>query len=145
LEPMLEAYVSRIRAECPIPGAATLKFSQLADHVPSYVADLAGMLIALDESGGQPSSVLVDATDIHRLVAGRHAAQRSRLGCTEDAIRGEYSILRDEIERVVRPGTRAAGSVAIEEAWAIMTRFLEEAERTSIRALTRVANAAASG
>jgi signal transduction histidine kinase len=145
LEPLLEAFVTRIRAECPIPGAATLKFSQLADHVPSYVADLAGMLVALDESGGQPSSVLADATDIHRLVAGRHGAQRARLGWDEAAIHCEYGILRDEIERVVRQRTRAAEGDAVDEAWAIMTRFLEEAERTSIRALTRLANAAGSG
>jgi hypothetical protein len=144
LEPLLEAFVSRIRAECPIPGAATLKFSQLADHVPSYVADLAGMLVALDESGGQPSSVLADATDIHRLVAGRHGAQRARLGWDEAAIHCEYGILRDEIERVVRQRARAAEGATIDEAWSIMTRFLEEAERTSIRALTRVANAAGS-
>jgi signal transduction histidine kinase len=142
LEPLLEAFVSRIREECPIPGAATLKFSQLADHVASYVADLAGMLIALDESGDQPSSVLVDAVEIHRLVAGRHGAQRARLGWNEAAIRCEYGILRSEIERIIQQRARATKGAAVDEARTVMTRFLEEAERTSIRALTRVASAA---
>jgi signal transduction histidine kinase len=145
LEPLLEAFVSRIRAECPIPGAGTLKFSQLADHVASYVADLAGMLIALDDSGGQPSSVLADATDIHRLVAGRHGTQRARLGWDEAAIRCEYGILRDEIERVVRQCARAGETPALDEARTVMTRFLDEAQRTSIRALARVANAGVPG
>jgi len=143
LEPLLEAFVTRVRAECPIPGAATLKFSQLTDHVPSYVADLGGMLIALDESGGQPSSVLSDAADIHRLVAGRHGAQRARLGWNEAAIHCEYGILRDEIGRVVRQRARSAEPATVDEALMIMTRFLEEAERTSIRALVRVAGSGA--
>jgi signal transduction histidine kinase len=138
LEPLLEAFVRRVRAECPVPGTATLKFSQLTDHLPSYVADLAGMLIALDEAGGQPSSVLADATDIHRLVAGRHGTQRARLGWNEAAIRCEYGILRAEIERVLRQRARTASDATIEEAWGIMSRYLQEAERTSIRALVRI-------
>jgi hypothetical protein len=138
LEPLLEAFVSRLRSECPAPGAATLTFSQLADHVASYVADLAGMLMALDESRGEPASILIDAADIHRLVAGRHGAQRARLGWEEAAISCEYHILRDEIERIIRQRARADGE-AIDEAWGVMTRFLEEAERTSIRALARAA------
>ena len=141
LGPVLEAFVSRVRAECPVPGAATLRFSQIADHIASYVADVAGILIALDESEGQPSGILVDAADIHRLVAGRHGAQRARLGWDTDAIRCEYTVLRDEIARVVRQCARGADTAAGAEAEAIIARFLEEAERTSIRALTRVANA----
>jgi signal transduction histidine kinase len=142
LEPLLEAFVSRIRAECPIPGAATLKFSQLADHVASYVADVAGTLIALDESAGQPSGVVADAVDIHRLVASRHGAQRARLGWNEEAIRCEYAILRDELERVMQRHARAADDTALDEVRLVVGRFLEEAERTSVRALTRVAKGA---
>ena len=140
LEPLLEAFVSRIRTECPVPGAASLKFSQIADHVPSYVADLAGMLIALDESGGQPSSVLTDGAEIHRLVAGKHGTQRARMGWDEHAIRCEYQILGQEVDRIVQQRARAAEAAAVDEARAIMARFLEEAEQTSIRALVRAAN-----
>ena len=142
LEPVLEAFVTRIRTECPIPGAETLKFSHLADHVGSYVADLAGILIALDESGGQPSSVLTDAADIHRLLAGRHGAQRARLGWDEDALRCEYGILCDELERVIRQRAQATAA-AVEEAQSIVSGFLEEAERTSVRAMVRVAQGSA--
>jgi hypothetical protein len=138
LEPMIETFVTRIREECPTPGAATLRFYQLADHAPSFLADLAGMLIALDESEGQASSILTDAADIQRLVAGRHGAQRARLGWDEAAIRCEYEILRGEIERVVRQRARAVEPGAIEESLEVMRRFLEEAERTSLRALARV-------
>jgi signal transduction histidine kinase len=136
LEPLLEAFVSRIRAECPIPGAEALKFSHLADHVACFVADLAGMLITLNESEGQPSSILTDATDIHRLLAGRHGAQRARLGWDEAAIKCEYDILREEIERVVRQRAHA-DEAAMDEAQAIVNRFLKEAERSSLRSLSR--------
>ncbi len=139
LEPVLAAFVTRLRAECPTPGAAELKFSQLADHVGSYLADLAGILIALDEAGGQPSSVLADAADIHRLVAGRHGAQRARLGWTEEALRCEHRILRDEIERAIRRRGGAIAPPAIREALGIVTRLLEEAEETCLRAFARAA------
>jgi signal transduction histidine kinase len=139
--PLLESFVTRLRAECPTPGAGSLKFSQLADHVACYVADLAGMLIALEESGGQPSGILTDATDIHRLVAGRHGVQRARLGWNEAALRCEYEILRDEVERVVRHGARAAEPAAIEEALGVIARFLDEAQRNSSLSLARATNA----
>jgi hypothetical protein len=142
LEPVLEAFVTRIRTECPIPGAETLKFSHLADHVGSYIADLAGILIALDESGGQPSSVLTDATDIHRLLAVRHGAQRARLGWDEAALECEYAILRDELERVIRHRSQATAA-ASEEAQSIVSGFLDEARRTSLRAMTRAATGGA--
>ncbi|HKG90731.1 MAG TPA: ATP-binding protein [Gemmatimonadaceae bacterium] len=139
LASLLEVFVTRLRAECPTPGAAGLKFSQLADHVASYVADLAGMLIVLEETDGQPSSVLVDATDIHRLVASRHGAQRARLRWTDEAIHCEYRILSEEIERVVRQRGAAIGAPAVDEALAVVTRLLTQAEETSLRAFARAA------
>ena len=141
LQPVLESFVRRIRAECPVTGAARLKFSQLADHVASYVADLAVMLIALEEVDGRPSSVLVDAVDIHRLVATRHGAQRARLGWTEAGIRCEYRVLSEELESVVRHHGEAIGTVAVEEAWAVITRLLGQAEETSLHAFTRASGA----
>jgi hypothetical protein len=137
VEPVMEAFATRLRTECPVPGAETLKFSQLVDHVPSYVADLAGVLIALEEAGGEPSSMLADAADIHRLLAVRHGAQRGRLGWNEEAIRCEYEILREEIERVVQ---RVGGHVrpeAVHEALGVMRRFLDDAQQASTRALAR--------
>ena len=144
-EPLLEAFVSRLRGECPTPGAGTLKFSQLADHVACYIADLGGMLIALDESGSHPSAILTDAADIHRLLASRHGAQRARLGWNEAALGCEYEILRDEIQRVVRKGARSLDPAVLDEAIGIVNRFLEEAEETSARALARSTNASTAG
>jgi hypothetical protein len=137
LQALVEAFVARLRAECPAPGVADLKFSQLADHVASYLADLAGMLIALDEAGGAPSTVLVDAVDIHRLVAARHGAQRARLGWSEAAIRCEYRLLEGEIERTVRTRCTAVDEGTLEEALAVTVRLVRQAEQASVHAFAR--------
>ena len=141
LQPLLETFVRRLREECPAPGAASLRFSQLADHVASYLADLAGILITLEESGGQPSGLLVDAADIHRLVAGRHGAQRARLGWSEDALRCEYRVLSEEIERIVRQSEGAIDPASRDEALAVVARLLEQAEQTSLRAFATAGGA----
>jgi signal transduction histidine kinase len=142
LYPLLDAFVSRLRVECPVRGAGALKFSHLADHVGSYLADLAGILVALDEANGQPSSVLVDAAEIHRVVAARHGAQRLRLGWTEDAIRCEYRILREEIERAVRQSEPSVGSDAADEALVVVDRLLTRAEQISLGSFVRASSAA---
>jgi signal transduction histidine kinase len=136
LSPLVSTVAGRVRVECSPRRASNLKYSQLADHFGAYLADLAGVLIALDESDGEPSNVLIDAMEIHRLVAGRHGTQRARLGWTEDAISREYQILREEIDRVVRSRTTGAGA-PIDGAMPVLGRLLEEAERTSLRAFAR--------
>jgi signal transduction histidine kinase len=140
LEGVLESFVCRLRAECPVPGVGSLKYSQLVDHVAGYVADLGGMLIALEESAGEPTSVLSDAADIHRLVAGRHGAQRARLGWNEEAIRCEYGILREEIVRVVQRSELPVRAEAVGEALGVTRRFLDDAEQASTRALARTSS-----
>ena len=142
LPALLDAFVARLRVECPTPGAAGFKFYQLADHVAGYVADLAGLLIGLEESAGQPSSMLADAMEIQRVVAIRHGAQRARLGWSADALHCEYDILREEIERLVRQrgaviGSPAEAGAAVDGALAVVGRLLGQAERLSARTWAR--------
>jgi hypothetical protein len=99
------------------------------------------MLIALDEADGAPSGLLADAADIHRLVAGRHGAQRARLGWSEDAVRCEYHVLGDEIERLVRRRGAALPDSAVDEAVAVTTRLIRQAEQASVRAFARLTSA----
>jgi PAS domain S-box-containing protein len=136
LASVLSAFANRLRAECRQPGAETLKYSQLADHVGAYVADLALVLTALEESDGAPSSVLLDALELHRVVAIRHGAQRARLGWTSDGLTCEYQLLRDEIERVLRQDSDLPGPV-LERARAVLGRLLEESEEAGRRSLVR--------
>ena len=137
VETILEGLTLRIRGDDRIPKAKTLRFSQLSDHVPTYLANLGGMLIAIEDTGGQPSSLLTDGADIQRLVAERHGAQRARLGWSEDAVRQEYRLLAEELRRVIRRHARAVSQTAVDEGLTILMRAVEQGEESSIRGLQR--------
>ena len=137
VETILEGLTLRIRGDDRIPKAKTLRFSQLVDHVPTYLANLGGMLIAIEDTGGQPSSLLTDGADIQRLVAERHGAQRARLGWSEEAVRQEYRLLGEELTRVIRRHARAVSQAAVDEGLTILMRALEQGEESSIRGLQR--------
>ena len=137
LEPMLTAFVSRLRMEESMPAAATLGFAQLADHVATYVADIGAVLIAVEESEGQPSALIADGTEIQRLVAERHGAQRARLGWSADALRREWRIVGEETARAIRRRAQAIDPATLREALGIVQRFVEQAEELSCRSLLR--------
>ena len=81
---VVREFVTRVRSENLGATAHSMRFSELADHVGTYVADVAEHSLALDESHGRPSPLLADGTEIQRLVAERHGAQRARLGWSRD-------------------------------------------------------------
>jgi signal transduction histidine kinase len=137
LELIVASFVGRLRTEEVAPGVRSLRTSQLADHVGTYIADLAGVLVAVEETGGQPSALIADGTAIQRVVAERHGAQRARLGWTTETLRAEWLILKDEIERAIRRRSADVRGRAFTEALTIVSRFLEHAEDLSCRALTR--------
>jgi signal transduction histidine kinase len=141
LENILEALAVRFRDDDVAPAARALKFSQLVDHFPSYLADLGGMLVAIEETGGQPSALLADAAAIQRVVAERHGLQRARLGWTIDGMRREYAILREELARVIERRARAIPDAAVDEALAILSRLIEQAQEASVRGWHRARTA----
>jgi signal transduction histidine kinase len=143
LEPVVDAFVTHLRAERIIPSADSLRFSQLADHAATYVADVAAVLIAIEETRGQPSSLVADGSEIQRLVAERHGTHRAHLGWSRDTLSREWKILRAEIERAIRMRAQALPERALTEALALIDRFVEQAEEISIRALMRVSQDAA--
>jgi histidine kinase/DNA gyrase B/HSP90-like ATPase len=138
LEPLVDAFVTHLRAERIIPSADSLRFSQLADHVGTYVADVAAVLIAIEEARGQPSSLITDGSEIQRLVAERHGTHRAHLGWSREKLSREWKILRTEIERAIRLGAQTLPEGAVAEALPLIERFLGQAEEISIRALMRV-------
>jgi signal transduction histidine kinase len=138
IEPILEAVVMRMRDEDIVPAAKSLRFSQLADHLSSYLADIASMLIVIEETKGQPSALLSDGAEIQRIVAERHGMQRARLGWSADTLRREHQILREELSRVIGRVGRGIPQEVLDEAQIILKRFVEQYEEASVRALGRL-------
>jgi signal transduction histidine kinase len=141
LENILESLAVRFRGDELSPAARALRFSQLVDHFPSYLADLGGMLVTVEETGGQPSSLLADASEIQRVIAERHGLQRARLGWSVEAVRREYEILREELTRAIRRRARAIPDSAVDEGLAILTRVIEQAAEASARGWQRARSA----
>jgi len=135
IESVVDTFVERLRSEPVADGARDLRFSQLADHVSTLVADMAGALLVLEESAGQPSPLLDDGADIRRLVAERHGQQRARLRWSEEDLRREYAVLREEVQRAVRRCFSRDDDERVLEAAVVVGRMLDEAERWSVRAL----------
>jgi hypothetical protein len=137
LEPTLSAFVARLRSDSVAPSAVSLRFSQLADHVGTFLANVGSVLIAVEESRGQPSGLVADGAEIQRLIAERHGMQRARLGWTVDALRHEWSLLLEEVERGVRRRVHNVDESTLREAIAIIRRFVDQGEQLSCRMLTR--------
>jgi len=135
LEDVIETIVNRIRHDPNLNVAAGLKFSQLADHFAAMLADVGGALVVMDEAQGSASQTLADAVEIQRLISERHGAQRQRLGWSESALRREFMIVREELETVVRKASEFGDPLPVEDGVAVIGRFLDQAEYTSVRAL----------
>ena len=134
---IVDEVVARLRHEPSMPAARALRFTQLADHTTTLVADIAGALVVLEDARGEPSPILVDAAEIQRFVAERHGIQRARLGWTVEALTREFAIIREEIEFAVERAFPAEGAGRVGEAIALVERQLDQAREASTRALER--------
>jgi hypothetical protein len=150
IERVLHAYVARLRSDPATPSAHAATEAQVEDHLASFLADLAGTLHQLDGaddagvrpmSGDGPMQVVRDATAIQRVVAERHGVQRARLGWSEQEVRREFTILREELAAAVRrrapaESQRAAagmvGASDLERALGVLGEFVAAAERMSL-------------
>jgi hypothetical protein len=141
LAPLVDVVVERIRSDPALPMAAGLRTSQVADHLSTLLADIAGALIVVEEASGAQSPLLADAMEIQRLVAERHGAQRARLGWPEAAVRREFMIIREELERVVRRSLPPGGDLQAADAVATVNRFVDQAEYLGVRALEKARQA----
>jgi signal transduction histidine kinase len=143
LDGVVDAFVSRLRADRIIPSADALRFSQLADRTATYIADVAAVLIAAEESRGEPASVVTGASEVQSLVAERHGARRARLGWSRETLSREWRTLREEIERVIDRHAAMLPADAVREGLALIERFIAQAEQISAGALERATREAA--
>jgi PAS domain S-box-containing protein len=149
LERVLHAYVARLRSDPETPSAHGASEAEIEDHLASFLADLAGALHHLADGTGSPGGeappsdptpATHDSTAIQRVVSERHGAQRARLGWSEEEIRREFTILREELAAAIRrraprhmPGPTIEARVGeAERALELFTTFVGVAERLSI-------------
>jgi len=137
LESMVVAVVSRIRADPDLGVAQGLRTSQVSDHLSTLIANILSSLAVIEEPSEKPSQMLADAMEIQRLVSDRHGAQRAGLGWNESAMRREFVILREEIERAVRQGLPRDGDLTPEDVMIAVGRFIDRAEFVAVRAIER--------
>ncbi|HST07092.1 MAG TPA: ATP-binding protein [Gemmatimonadaceae bacterium] len=135
VEEIVESIVDRIKRDPNLGSAAGLRFSQLADHLASLLADIAGALVVMEEANGTSSPTLADAVEIQRLISERHGAQRQRLGWSESDLRREFMIVREEIELAVKKASEFGEPLPVEDGVAVIGRFLDQAEYIAVRAL----------
>jgi|SRR4051812_32303503 signal transduction histidine kinase len=135
VENTVETIVERIKRDPNLGLAAGLSFSQLADHLASLLADVAGALVVMEEAKGLSSPTLADAVEIQRLISERHGAQRQRLGWSESELRREFMIVREEIELAIRKASEFGEPLPVEDGIAVIGRFLDQAEYIAVRAV----------
>lgn len=132
---LVDSIVERIRTDPSLRVGAGMQYTQLADHLGTFLADIAGALIIMNDVGGRPSPLLADATEIQRLISERHGTQRQRLGWTESTMRREFMIIREETESFVRRKFRDTREHLLEDAVGVLDRFIDQAEYVAVRAL----------
>jgi signal transduction histidine kinase len=133
-EAITYALGERIRADPGTPVPPDLDRVQLADHTSTLLVDLGLSLAALGDASGEPA-LAHDGTEIQKVIAEKHGAQRARLGWNEDAMRREFEILREEAESAVRSALVDGPGVDLDAGLALLGRLLDQAEELSVRGL----------
>jgi PAS domain S-box-containing protein len=140
VDDLLGAYADRLRADPALPWTKEMRRTQLEDHAVSFLADLAQSLVIVADAGGEAAALLRDGSAIQRTIAEAHGARRHAQGWTEEAVRRDHAVLREELERAVRSrigrgqgGNSAAETTPqVEEAVALLLRLADRAETISI-------------
>jgi PAS domain S-box-containing protein len=131
-ERVIATYAARLRTDPATAHAHAQGDTQLEDHAATFVVDVAQCLVLVSQDGMDSAEMLRDGSVIQRLIAGRHGAQRARLGWTEVELRREYAILREEIHAAVRRYTPRADGAAGARAMDLIDHMLAQAAEESV-------------
>jgi PAS domain S-box-containing protein len=131
LDALAESIVRRLRQE--VPAAAEESDSSLRDHIPSWIAAVAEVLMNSGSTGG--SLLPRNGVEIRRVLADLHGLQRAALGWPEEAVRKEMAILQHELLNVIDRNVSDSDSVQL--AHAVTARLIEDATRTTANAMRR--------
>ena len=96
-----------------------------------------GLALGANDAGGAERTPMRDASEIQRVIADLHGAQRAGLGWPADALRREFAILQEVTAATLRRALPDGASGTAEEALAIVQRLLQQSERTALQGWTR--------
>ena len=130
-EAIMKGYETGLRADPAVPRAYQETELMLQNHAVNFLSGVAHHLSALGESPQTASAMARDTETIQRTIAERHGSQRGRMGWSEDALRRDWWIFREEIEGAMR--RTPVNGAGLAHALAVVARMFERAERTSIR------------
>jgi signal transduction histidine kinase len=142
VDEVLRAYRERLRADPRVPAARDCSDAELEDHASTFLADIGQALVALEHSGGEPSDLVSDGSEIQRVIAVLHGAQRHRLGWTQETLRRDFLILREAVEQAVLRALTLEERSGLNRALRVLGGFFDEAERVSLRGLRQAASGA---
>lgn len=132
LERILHAYVARLQSDPGIPGARKLSGAELENYVASFLSDMVQTMGTTDLASGAQSRMPHDGTVIQHVIAERHGLLRARLSWTEEEIRREFEILREELAAAVRRRVHPSGQADVEEAIRVLAESITDAEKRSV-------------
>lgn len=135
---VVRTIADRLRADPETPCARDHQDQDVEDHIGTFLTEVGRELLvragadgaATDVPGDDPE--LTDGSEIRRLIAERHGAQRFRLGWSEAALYREYEIIRQEVETVIRQAAPPGTEGVVNRAIAILRESPDRAEGTSL-------------
>ncbi len=136
LDRILDRYLRRMVEDRGLPMAASLSPTELADHTETLLSDVATSAAALAAADTNGKDLFRDGSEIQRLIADLHGAQRARHEWTEPALRVEFELLQEIVQDELR--TRLGEREDAQDAMQLILRFLAQAEQVSRRAFRRV-------
>ncbi len=116
------------------PTATEISEVQLQDHYRTWLADVAQALIVLGSTEGDRSELMRDGAEIQRNISERHGLQRYRLGWGEEALKREYEILREVLDRHL---AMSLGSGNSGVGGSVLGSLIVHAEAISLRAFNQ--------
>ena len=129
---LLTNFTIHLRADSSLPALGGVSDTQLIDHYPPYLADLAQSLVIVAEMDGDGSALLRDGNAIRTVISERHGVQRFQLGFSGAQLEREYAVFREELERLLR--SRMGASAEVDAALTLVGRLLEQSRAASVRA-----------
>ena len=132
IEPVMLAFVARLRSEAEFPHVRDVDEEFVRDHLAAFLADMAQSLAVLDAVHRDPVDLLRDGSEIRRVILVRHGAQRYRLGWPERAVQREFDVLHEVLGDALagHPVTPVADPMS--PARRQLLRFLEQAQQVSL-------------